>query len=55
MPLAIGVTGILVILVPPWTYPGAVLWVLYGLVWVALGLTLFFGESEAARQPAPTR
>lgn len=55
MPLAIGATGILVILFPPWSYPGAVLWVLYGLVWVALGLTLLFGESEAARQPASTR
>jgi hypothetical protein len=50
LPLVIGIVGALSILIPPWSVPGAVLWVLYGLGWVALGFVLLVeGKSAAGR------
>jgi len=50
LPLVIGITGACSILIPPWSYPGAVLWVMYGLGWTALGYVLLVeGRSPAGR------
>ena len=60
LPVAIGALGILLIPVsdpansPLGVYPSLALWMLYGLFWAALGLTLRSGEREVARRPAPT-
>jgi hypothetical protein len=56
LPLAIGVLGILLILVadPPNSelgiYPSLVLWVAYGLGWAVLGYVLWFDGNEAVRR-----
>ena len=44
LPLGIGILGLLVILIPPWAFPGAgVVWGLYGLGWAVLGYGLLSG------------
>jgi len=56
LPLGIGILGLLVILIPPWAFPGAgVVWVLYGLGWAVLGYVLLSGDIGSAQRSARVR
>lgn len=59
LPLGIGILGLLVILIPPWAFPGAGgVWVLYGLSWAVLGYILLSGvtgDIGSARRSARVR
>jgi hypothetical protein len=52
LPLAVGVVGACSILIPPWSVPGAVLWVVYGLGWAALGFVLLAEGRSPVRRAA---
>ena len=61
LPLMIGALGILLILIsdppnsPLGVYPSSALWMMYGLLWTALGYILWAYRNEPFRKTAPVR